>query len=940
MSVFSFFSFSPRTRKAANSRRKANAALHASLRVEALEDRSLPSGVTISGFVYNDVNNNGLFETGETPIGNNPIELHNSSGVVVGSTTTDGNGFYQFKTDATIDQTPQTLTKTVAFPSTATNFSLQGLLDQFDPSLGALQEIDMTHAGSITSDIKVENTSTSSGSIINGTVAGDLTLQAPGGVNDKLSLSQYAGTFNAQVYDQSLDFAGASGSDFGQKTANGSDSIVLTGSQMTPFIGTGQVQVTESAEATSTAGGGGNVVVNVVSTGLANITVVYKYVPDNSLKPGTYTIVETQEPPGYFPGKNSQNGVILNTPPGTEVIPVTITTGDSPNNDFGKLRASSLAGTVYFDANDNGQLDSGEPGISGVTLTLTGTDVTGAAIHQTTTTDTNGNYKFDTLQQGTYTVTETPPAGYLDGAATAGSVGGSAGVEMISNVNMPPNTDAVNYNFGELKGGSLSGFVYLDGNNNGVMDAGESGIPGATVTLTGTDDHGNAVSATTTTDQTGAYQFTGLRAGTYTITEMVQAGYDEGSTNVGSLGGTPANDVISLIKVGMGQAGEQYNFGEKPPPNSDVGIVKTASAPVSNYGDQLQYTLAVTNYGAGVAQGVVVNDLLPADETFVSSWGDGWSVWEQNGTLTAWRDSLAVGQTSDILVTVIVPSKTESLTNFAQVSTTTPDNNPSNNTTTVTTQVQGPPGNPTPGPVPPLVIKAEGIPVVGKNFLMNDNGTQFIDPGELGKFALVQGVYQTLTGAPADAATALLTVKGMYDGTTTPDLLVANVWNSDAHWALQAQQLYQTYLGRSPTAAESGAVVQALQSGATTQSQALAILASPEFQALHPTSAGLASALSQAIIGQTPDVLTEQSLVQSMGAETLYGEITALLNSTDGVNRAVDQTCRDTLRRDATAAELALYTPQIQAGTLTTDQLAQRLLASQEFYQLAYNSVQ
>jgi uncharacterized repeat protein (TIGR01451 family) len=936
MSAFSFFSSPNRPTKPKSSPRPKNMRL----RVEALEDRSMPSAVTISGFVYNDANNNGLFEAGEPPIANNPVELHNSSNAVVASAITDANGAYSFSTDATVNQTPQQLTKTVTFGATPTDFSQQGLLDQFNPSLGTLQEIDITHAGSITSDIKVENTSTSSGSAINGTVSGNLTLQAPGGVNDKLSISQYAGTFNAQPFDGTIDFQGASGSDFGQKTANGSDNIVLSGSQLTPYIGTGQVQVTENGVATSTATGGGNVNVNVQSTGQANVTVVYKYIANNSLPPGNYTIVETQEPPGTFPGKNSSNGTVLNTPPGTEVIPVTLVNGDSPNNDFGKLKASSLAGTVYLDANDNGALDAGETGIAGVTVTLTGTDVTGTAIHLSTATDNNGNYSFTALRQGTYTVSETPPAGYLDGASTAGSVGGTAGTEQVSNVALPPNTDAVNYNFGEIKGGSLSGFVYLDANNDGNNDPGDPGIANATVALTGTDNHGNAVSMQTTTDASGAYQFIGLRAGTYTITETTPAGYIDASDNAGTLGGTVGHDVIGAILVGMGQAGQNYDFGNKLPPNSDVGIVKTASVPVSAYGSQLTYTLQVTNYGAGVAQGLVVNDLLPPGETYVSASGNGWTVTEANGTITALRPSMAVGEVSNITVVVTVPSVSTTLTNFAQVSSTTPDSNPSNNTSSVTTTVVGTPGIVTNTSTPPLVTTIQGIPYVSKNQLMGDTGAQSIDPSVVGKMAFIDGVFKTLTGSSTSVANTLITTQGLLAGTTSLGAVVATAWNSDAHRALQAQSLYQTYLGTSPTAAQQAAVVQALQSGATVQSQAAAILSSPAYQQLHPDSTDLATSLSQALLGQTPNSVSAQNLAQSMGNQTLAQAVASLQSSAAGLSSAVNQTFLDTLRRPATAAELAQYSAQLQAGTITTDTLAQQLLASQEFYQLAFNSLQ
>jgi uncharacterized repeat protein (TIGR01451 family) len=929
MSAFSFFAHNG-PRKAPGGTRRKNTPLH----LETLEDRSLPSGITISGYVYNDANNNGLFEPGETPIANNPIELHNAQNQVVASAITDSTGYYQFNSDNTINQTPLSITKTITFGPTPTDFSLQGMLDQFNPALGSLQEIDITHGGSITSDIKVENTSTSSGSMINGTVAGNLTLTAPGGVNDKLSISQYAGTFNAPVGDGTISFQGAAASDFGEKTANGSDNIVLTGNQLTPYIGTGQVQVTENAQATSNAAGGGNVAVNVVSTGKSTITVVYKYVPNNSIQPGNYTIVEKQEPPGFFPGKNSSNGTVLNTPPGVEVIPVTITTGDAPNNDFGKLRASSLAGSVYYDANDNGSLDGGDQGLSGVSVRLTGSTAGGAAVNLSTTTDANGDYKFDTLQQGTYSVTETPPSGYLDGAITLGSVGGVVGTHAITSIQLAANTDATNYNFGELKGGSLAGFVYLDANDNGVMDTGDTGIGNVTLTLTGTDDHNNPVTATTKSDTTGAYAFNTLRPGNYTITETPPPNYIDATDNLGTLGGTVGQDVISAIQLGMGQAGTQYNFGHKLPPTSDLGIVKTASAPVSGFGDQLTYTLAVTNYGPITAQNVVVTDTLPASETYISGTGNGWTVTQTGTSVTATMPSLAVGATSDITIVVKVPSFKTTLTNDSKVTSDTPDNNPNNNESKITTIVQGPPGTPVPQGGPPLII---GLPFVSKLQLIA-GGLNYLDPTIRGQAAFVAGIFGTLQQQSASTATATGITLALINGTMAPQTFVSNMWYTPEHFTLEAQQLYQKYLGRGPTATEEAAFVQALQGGATLQSQTAAILTSTAYQALHSSSDQLAAALYQDITGSTPDATTQQSLVQSMGTQTLGDLVTSLQSSTAAINRAINQTFLNTLRRDATAGELALYGQKVQAGTLTTDKLAQQLLASQEFYQLAYNA--
>jgi len=71
----------------------------------------------------------------------------------------------------------------------------------------------------------------------------------------------------------------------------------------------------------------------------------------------------------------------------------------------------------------------------------------------------------------------------------------------------------------------IGGFVYNDKNCNGVRNAGDSGIPGVTVTLT-------PGGITTTTNSLGHYMFTGVLPGTYTITETDPEGYCSISPNI------------------------------------------------------------------------------------------------------------------------------------------------------------------------------------------------------------------------------------------------------------------------------------------------------------------------------------------------------------------------------------------------------------------------
>ncbi|MBC1983753.1 SdrD B-like domain-containing protein [Listeria booriae] len=73
------------------------------------------------------------------------------------------------------------------------------------------------------------------------------------------------------------------------------------------------------------------------------------------------------------------------------------------------------------------------------------------------------------------------------------------------------------------KVGELKSFVFEDTNKNGTKEAGEAGLPGATVQLHGAD---GSVVATQTTDANGQYDFKDVPVGTYYIVVTAPAGYD------------------------------------------------------------------------------------------------------------------------------------------------------------------------------------------------------------------------------------------------------------------------------------------------------------------------------------------------------------------------------------------------------------------------------
>jgi hypothetical protein len=165
-------------------------------------------------------------------------------------------------------------------------------------------------------------------------------------------------------------------------------------------------------------------------------------------------------------------------------------------------------------------MDSGvsETGIDGVQIRLTGKNDLNENVEITVTTAGGGNYTFTGLRPSDvdgYTITQVAePAGYLDGKDRDGSLGnGVATNNQISSINVAPGNNGTSYNFGEVIASTLSGYVYHDSNNDGIR-AGEpvgSGIANSTITLTGTDDLGQSVNLSTTTDADGFWQFTGLR---------------------------------------------------------------------------------------------------------------------------------------------------------------------------------------------------------------------------------------------------------------------------------------------------------------------------------------------------------------------------------------------------------------------------------------------
>lgn len=223
----------------------------------------------------------------------------------------------------------------------------------------------------------------------------------------------------------------------------------------------------------------------------------------------------------------------------------------------------TVSGRVFADRDNNGAVGAGETGISGVTVTLSGTTDTGTTVSRSTTTDAGGAFSFAGVQGGTYTVAAAQPAAYDDGADTAGT-NATLGLNDEATVVLAAGQSSTGTMFAERPTSSIAGAVYNDLDASGSREAGEPGIGGVTVTLSGQDGDGNTVSLSTTTDAAdGAYSFTGLRPGSYQLAETQPSGYGAGTDAAGTAGGElSAANTISAIALPARTDAAGYLFGE------------------------------------------------------------------------------------------------------------------------------------------------------------------------------------------------------------------------------------------------------------------------------------------------------------------------------------------------------------------------------------------
>lgn len=230
-----------------------------------------------------------------------------------------------------------------------------------------------------------------------------------------------------------------------------------------------------------------------------------------------------------------------------------------------------LDGYKFHDLDANGAWDMpGEPGLENWTIEL----YKDGGLVASTTTDSNGYYKFDGLSDGTYEVIESCPADWFQsypGPNPAATCGNNTHTFVVNIVT--PNHSG---NFGNFQNGTVSGMKFKDADNSGTYNAGDSGLQNWAITVYADDGDGvlgggDVYENSAMTDSNGDYSFS-LPPGDYVLCETGQTNWNQTAPSNSVCAGSSFEDGGYALTVTSGQAYNNNDFGNTPLSNFDVNF--------------------------------------------------------------------------------------------------------------------------------------------------------------------------------------------------------------------------------------------------------------------------------------------------------------------------------------------------------------------------------
>ena len=340
----------------------------------------------------------------------------------------------------------------------------------------------------------------------------------------------------------------------------------------------------------------------------------------------------------------------------------------------------SIGDRVWIDSDHDGIQDANETGgVPYVQVDLYYED--NDTVADTVSTDINGTYRFfdvnttdeSTGQPISYYIKFTLP---IASGLTEFSPQNNPGVPLTfgndsdvdaSGVTDPftvdANTTAIDAG---VKCGSIGNLVWIDKNRNGLQDPGEPGIEGVQVNLYNPGDLNRTVSSS----DSGLYGCMPLGSGDYVVEFVLPSGYHFSPYRVGGDDNIDSDANVTdgktrQITLDLNSSDpchyDYYDAGIYP----DYNITKEVNVTTAVNGDQVMYTITVTNGTERNATDVNVSDenfpnsemIFVSDSETHGEFDEGTGVWVI-GLLEA-------GETAELNVTVTVDTNLSSLDNNA-----------------------------------------------------------------------------------------------------------------------------------------------------------------------------------------------------------------------------------------------------------------------------------
>lgn len=479
---------------------------------------------SIAGFVYNDIDSDGVFDAGESGLANVLVTV---SGSASASQRTHANGYYKF------NLANGTYTVTVTPPSGYTNTTATALSSLVLNDAVSLTKTDLTSKNfglklatySISGNVYLDNAQNGVQDVgdaaqlgVTVSLSGDATSSTttasngyyvfssllPGSYTVTLTLPAGKTNTNPRIINQTITSANVPGQGFGL--------------WYLPANVAGNVYIDSDLDGVFDVGESGKQSVRLdlynfadLTTSIANTTSAangfYQFGP---LSTNNYRVAMTL-PVGYTNTSSKNLTAVL--------------VGIDLTRNFG-LRQTMwpLSGRVFIDTNNNGVDDAEDP-YEGLTITLSGTS------SDTNTSIANGYYSF-LLANGTYNVALSVPGGYTNTTPST-----------ISSI-VIAGADSGDHSFGiRVESIKLSGHAFLDADEDGINDA-EAGLQDVTIQVLDGD-----WSNTTNTAANGFFCFD-VDAGTY---DLVVTAYPAGYHNT-------TGDTISGIVVAANVSDQDFGF--------------------------------------------------------------------------------------------------------------------------------------------------------------------------------------------------------------------------------------------------------------------------------------------------------------------------------------------------------------------------------------------